>query len=125
MLCPFCFFFQLANKNLLQWRHLFMSSFLEFKGDFLFFRIKLTSFTQSRHILSPFLIFLTFFTIFHLISNSVLFSFKLHIYFDNFVDSLCFSYLKSVLWLDILFLSSDEVSPIYVFISLSLLTSAL
>ena len=55
------FFFQLVSKNCFLCRHLFKSSFLELSGEFLFFKIKLTSLAQSRQILSPFSVCFTFF----------------------------------------------------------------
>ena len=72
----FFFAFQLRNRNLFWWRHLFIISCLVLSWSFLFLIIMAASVMHNRHILLPFLVSLTCFIIFHDKSKFSFFFFK-------------------------------------------------
>ena len=113
------------RRNLLVCLQVFNISFLLLSPLlFLFLSIASDSFRHSLHSFCPFFSSPLASIIFHFI----LYSFPSSLFFqmcaDRVVEFLYLSYLKSVLCDECLFLNSDDVSPIYVLVSCSVIMVA-
>ena len=115
------------KRNLFSWRHFDTISDLLFNSPGVFASFKICNFSEIHrlHFKEPPRYPLVFCMISHFISNTVLLSFRSHIFLDSSMLILFFLWAKEFLFPEYRFLNGPSVSPIYLNLYEAVFTVAL